>query len=38
MVISGVTRRITILIARISGLITLLIPTHEPPSSQHFTR
>ena len=31
-VISGVIRKVTIVITHIRGLITPLIPTHEPPS------
>ena len=32
-VINGVTTRVTMLITHIRGLITLLITTHEPPST-----
>ena len=30
--VSGVISKVTIIITHIRGLITLLIPTHEPPS------
>ena len=33
MVISGVISRITIIVTHIRGLKTLLLTTHEPPSS-----
>ena len=33
-VISGVISRVTIIITHIRGLITLLITTHEPPSTE----
>ena len=33
-VINGVINRVTILISHVRGLITPLIPTHAPPSSE----
>ena len=35
-VISGVINRVTIVTTRISGLMTLLLTTHEPPSTGRF--
>ena len=36
-VISGVLSRVTIMIANIRGLLTLLVTTHEPPSTRRDT-
>ena len=35
-VISGVIGKVTIVITHVRGLITPLITTHEPPSSEHL--
>ena len=36
MIISGVMRRVTIILSHIRGLITLLRTTHEPPSIEYM--